>query len=237
MTEKAIESSEITCLLPERIVVLGQALNPVAASLRRNLSRRVRPSGEQFSALDSLSHHSNIIFQGLSHFSDQFQELVKLVIRNEMATDLETGRIVGRLEQVLADFSDGLRELLGTVPEPGAEEPRALVIGVYRHHLSEICDWLEELGKSIEDPLSALKRRDLPVIDDVAITVNLNLTTPPQMARLQALVRGLATPTPRKVPSVQSALYPRSRPGFLGVLGALALGLKMANGSMRRRRW
>jgi hypothetical protein len=237
VNEKATESSEITCLLPERIVVFGQALTPVVATLRRNISRRVRPSGKQFVALDGLSHHSNIIFQGLSHFSDQFQALVKLVTRNEMATDLETGRVVGRLEQVLADFSDGRRELLGTVPEPGAEESRALVIGVYRHHLSEICDWLEELAKSIADPLSALKRRDLPVIDDVAITVNLNLTTPPQMARLQELVCGFTTPAALEAPVAQTVRYPRSHPGLLGVLGALAFGLKMANGSRRQRRW
>ena len=238
MTEKAIESSEITCLLPERIVVLGQALTPVVATLRRSTSRRVRPSGKQFAALDGLSHHSNIIFLGLSHFSDRFQEMVRLVILNEMATDLETGRVVGRLEQVLSDFAEGLRESLGTIPEPGAEEPRTLIIGVYRHHLSEICDWLDELAKSIADPLSALKRRKLPVIDNVALTVNLNLTTPPQMARLQELVRGFTTPAPVETPVIRTASYPRSRPGFLGVLGALAFGLKMANGSRNPRgRW
>jgi len=237
MTEKAIESSEITCLLSERIVVLGQALTPVVATLRRSISRRVCPSGKPFSALDSLSHHSNIIFHGLSHFSDRFKELVKLMIRNEMATELETGRIVGRLEQVLSDFADGLRESLSTFPEPGAEEPRTLIIGVYRHHLSEICDWLDELATSIADPLSALARRNLPVIDNVALTISLNLTTPPQMARLHELIRRFTTPAALETPVAQTASYPRSPPGLLGVLGALAFGLKMANGSMRRRRW
>jgi hypothetical protein len=237
VNEKAIESSEITCLLPERIVVLGQALTPVVATLRRNISRRVRLSGKQFAALDGLSHHSSIIFQGLSHFSDRFQDLLKLVIRNEMATVLEIGLVVGRLEQVLADFAQGLRESLGTVPEPGAEEPRTLIIGVYRHHLTEICDWLDELAKSIADPLSALERKNLPVIDNVALTINLNLTTPPQMARLHELIRGFTTAAALETPVAQTVRYPRSHPGLLGVLGALAFGLKMANGSRRQRRW
>jgi len=237
VNEKANESTEIACLLPARIVVLGQALTPVVVALRRNISRRVRPSGKQFSALDSLSHHSNIILQGLSHFSDRLKDLVKLVIRNEMATELETGRIVGRLEQALSDFADGLRESLSTVPEPGAEEPRTLIIGVYRHHLSEICDWLDELAKSIAEPLSALERRNLPVIDNVALTINLNLTTPPQMARLHELIRGFTTPAALATPVAQTVRYPRSPPRLLGVLGALAFGLKMSNGSIRRRRW
>ncbi len=48
MTQAMQTPDEINCVLSPQILALGQALAPVVKSARRELSRRVRPTGQAF---------------------------------------------------------------------------------------------------------------------------------------------------------------------------------------------
>ena len=148
------------------------------------------------------------------------------VIRNENAGLADACRAAGRLEQVLSEFVDGYQEVKASHADPETSEGRALLLGVYRHHIGELCGWLEELVQVIADPVSAANKRGLPLTANVEISVTLNMTSPPEMTKLNHLAQRLKI---KRAPVFESAPRyepPPSRgPGVLGTIGALAFGV------------
>lgn len=224
-------------MLPARLILLGEALEPVAKAARQALTRRVRPSGQGFVMLDDPIRHLGVIQEALTHLSPRLDGLMADVGANEGATALEVGRAAGRLEQVLSEFVDGYLEAKASQPGPDSIEARTLIIGVYRHHIKSICRWLEELVAAIADPAGAVRKRRLALAPTVELTVVLNMTTPPQMAALSALSMRLRYPpesAPAPPPDVQSPA-PRP-PGLLDTIGALVFGIGLARAALGRRR-
>ena len=236
MTSEVPTSSELTCVLPPQILLLGEALAPVAKAARQALVRRVRPSGQDFVTLESLSRHMGGIEHALSQLNPRLEGLMSDVIRKEGVGPLEVGRSAGRLEQVISELVDGYLDAKASLAGAESVQARALILGVYRHHIRNICDWLDDLVATISNPAAALRRRGFEPSDDVVLTVPLNMTSPPAMAKLSALV---GTLQPKQEERVESSIRPQQtrddRPGVLGTIGALAFGLGLSEAVFGRR--
>lgn len=236
MTSEVPTSSELTCVLPPQILLLGEALAPVAKAARQALVRRVRPSGQDFVTLESLSRHMGGIEHALSQLNPRLEGLMSDVIRKEGVGPLEVGRSVGRLEQVISELIDGYLDAKSSHAGAESIDARVLILGVYRHHIRNICDWLDDLVATISNPAAALRRRGFEPSDDVVLTVPLNMTSPPAMAKLSALV---GTLQPKQEERVESSIRPQQtrddRPGVLGTIGALAFGLGLSQAVFGRK--
>lgn len=226
MTSPAPNPNDVVCGLPSQVIVLGEALAPVARGARQAMTRRVRSSGHEFATLEDLSHHMGVIQQALTHLSPRLDGLMTDVIHKEGAGAFEVGRAAGRLEQVLSEFVDGYLDAKASHAGPETSEARSLILGVYRHHIREICEWLEELVAVIANPASAIRKRGIAAAANVELTVALNMTSPPEMAKLHALAkRLLPTPETYSEPSPRVEQRDTSGPGLLGTIGALAFGI------------
>jgi hypothetical protein len=80
---------------------------------------------------------------------------------------------------------------------------------------------------------------------NVNLTVVLNFTTPPEMAKLNDLAKGCAiAPGPELEPMLEARTEPaleyqqpaNSNPGVLGTIGALAFGVDITNAILGRHR-
>lgn len=239
MVSPVANSKDVVRDLPSRVTFLGKALAPVAKNLRRAITRRVKSSGHEFVMIDDLLHHMDVIHQGLTHLSSRLDGLMANVMRNEKAGMVEAQRETGRLEQVLSEFVHGYHEAKASHADPESSEARTLVLGVYHHHIREICEWLEELVQVITNPVSAAKKRGIPLTENVELSVALNMTSPPEMAKLNDLATKLQI---RRAPVIEYAPAPRYEqpesyaPGVLGTLGALAFGIGITKAVLGRHR-
>lgn len=236
MTSAVPTSSELTCVLTPQVLALGEALAPVAKAARQALVRSVRSSGQEFVTLDSLSRHIGGIEHALSRLNPRLEALMAEVIRKEGVGPLEVGRSAGRLEQVLSELVDGYLDAKASQADAESVEARALILGVYRHRIRNICDWLDELVATISNPAVGLRRRGIEPSGDVVLTVPLHMTSPPEMVKLDALVRTLQ---PRPEERVDSTIEPKQTrddgPGVLGTIGALAFGLSLSEAVFGRK--
>ena len=101
---------EMECVLPPQVVFLGEAMAPVAKSLRQAMKRRVRPSDKNFMLIEDLDRHMDLIQHGLRNLSVQIERLMSDVITNEKAGIAEANRAAGRFEQVISELVDGYLE-------------------------------------------------------------------------------------------------------------------------------
>ena len=235
MTLPAPNTEDMVCVLPPQVVFLGDALVLISTSLRQAMAQRIRSSGHEFLTLEGLTHHIGVIQQALTHLSPRLDCLMTDVIHKEGVGAIEVGRVAGRFEQVLFEFVDGYLEAKASHADPTSRLARSLILGVYRHHIREICEWLEELVEAITDPAFAIQKRSIKAAANVKLTVALNMTSPPEMAKLDTLVKSLRQPS-----EVQSNSLPRfvrtevPAPGLLGTIGALAFGIGMTKTVLSR---
>lgn len=179
---------ELNCLLSPQLLLLGDALVPVANSARSSLHREGRSSGREFVVLDDLIQHVGVIEHALSSLTPRLNGLMTDVIRNDAADMLEVGRSVGRFEQVLSELVDAYLEVNDSQAGPDSKEARRLMLGIYRHHIQTLCDWLDQLIDSIKNPAIELKRRGIEPADHVVMTISLNMTIPAEMVELEKLI-------------------------------------------------
>jgi hypothetical protein len=229
MTLAVPTSSELTCVLAPQILALGEALAPVVRAARRELSRRVRPTDQPFSTLDDLAHHMGVVEHALTQLTPRLDGLMTDVICNDDAGLIEAGRSAGRFEQVLSELVQGYLAVKASHAGPEDAEARVLMIGVYRHHIRNICDWLDNLISAIANPAREMQRRGIEPSDHVQLAISLNMTTPPEMDKLAALVERFHHQSTSSqgliIPSDQSK--PRA-PGLLATIGALILGFSVS---------
>jgi hypothetical protein len=158
------------------------------------------------------------------------------VLRKEEAGPVDVGRSVGRLEQVISELVDGYVEVKKSRAVAESIQARNLILGIYRHHIRNICDWLDDLVLTISNPIAALERRGIEPSGDLVLTVPLNMTSPPEMEKLGELIKTLY---PDAEESAEVSVRPEQRqidrPGLLGTIGALALGLGLSQAVFRRR--
>jgi len=98
-------------------------------------------------------------------------------------------------------------------------------LGVYRHHISNICDWLEHLISAVANPAREIQLLGIEPSEYVELTIPLNMTTPPEMDKLTLLAEGFhhQPPTCQVSPILPPQSSPRS-PGLLATIGALVFG-------------
>lgn len=236
MTTAVPTSSELTCVFPPQILALEEALAPVAKAARQALVSRVRSSGQDFVTLESLSWHMGRIEHALSRLNPMLEGLMSEVIRKEGVGPLEVGRSAGRLEQLLTELVDGYLQAKASHADAESVQARALILGVYRHHIRNICDWLDYLVATISNAADALRRRSVEPSGDVVLTVPLNMTSPPEMAKLDALVKALQSPPEERVESPIEPLHTRNEgPGVIGTIGSLAFGVGQSGAVFGRK--
>ena len=229
MTSQVPPSPEAICLFPPQLLMLREALVPVASAARQALASRVGQKGQHFLILESLSQHMGWVEHALSRLTPRLDGLMSDVIQKPTAGLLDVGRSVGRLEEVVSELVDGY--LLAKASRPDAEgaEAHTLLLGVYRHHIRELCDWLDEIVTTVSSPSAALHRQGLEPIDGVVLTVPLNMTSPPEMAKLAELVEAIQSRLEERMNSPMEPQQTRGdKPGGLGTIGALAFGLGLS---------
>ena len=228
----AANQDSVVYSLPPRVVWLGEALVPVAKYLRHALSKRVKPSGHEFVTLDDIAQHMGVIAPALGHLSSPIENLMANVINNESATVSDAHRAAGRLEQVISEFVEGYVAAKASRSGPKTSGPRTLLLGVYRHHLREICNWLEELIQAISNPRAAIEKRCIALTPDTNLTIVLVMTSPPEMEKLDELAKSLLTdvePAIENVPPPRPQSDERARPGILGAIWALVFGIGISS--------
>jgi len=238
MTPPVLPSEEVDYVLSPQLPALGEALALVTASARRAMARRRRPSGEGFLIPESLSRHARVVSHGLSQLELRTEGLISDVIHNKNARPLDVGRSVGRLEQVVSELIDGYLEAKAARADTGSAEARTLILGVYRHHIRNVCNWMDDLVAIIANPeAAALRGRDLESsADRVVLTVRLDMTSPPEMARLFELIEA-QHPSPEECAEspVRSQLPRDDPPGVFDAIGALAVGLSLSEAVFGRK--
>ena len=221
--------------LPQRVVLWGQAILPLCDSLSQALQQTATQFGETFQGLEDVSRHFESYTRGLADLGEMLTAINTKVLGNEQASDGDVYRTAGRLEQALQQLMRPYLEIGSCTPQPDFPELQPLILGVFRHTLTEIHDWLQRMVEDIQDPASACQRRGLKVTEGMVLSIELNLTTPPEMERLQQISDSLRSAAedaaedlsiPRPPPSSQP---PPPSTGLLGHLGALMFGLAVAS--------
>lgn len=227
-------SNEPTYVLPPQLQLLAQALAPVSRMARQTLRRKVQPSGNAFVLLDDLSRHMGGIERSLQRLTPRVEGLVADVIRKPDACVLEVGRSAGRLEQVLSEFVDGYLDAQSSHPHPGSAQARVLTIGVYRHHILSICRWLDDIVLSITDPAQAIQKRGIEPAAQVELHIPIDLTSPPEMEHLGALVQRIQHPLEAGTSSSSKPQQVKAqKSGLLATVGALAFGAAVTESVLR----
>jgi hypothetical protein len=225
----------MVCVLPPHVVLLGDALASVARSATHAMTRRVRLSGQEFVTLDDLTYHMGVIQQALTHLSPRLDGLMNDVIHKVDVGAVEVGRATGRFEQVLFEFIDGYLEAKASHAGPESGVGRSLILGVYRQHIRAICAWLEQLAEVIANPGVNIQKRGIAHSPNAELTVTLNMTSPPEMEKLDALAKSLLQPN--KMPNdplPRFEQYEAAAPGVLGTIGALAFGVGITQAVLGR---
>lgn len=234
-------TNDVVCELPSQVICLGEALRPVIKTVRLEMARKVRSSGLEFEVIADLSSHMDVITNALTHFSPRIKGLMKDVIRNDDAGLSEASRAAGRLEQVLSEFVEGYQTAKAAhAVDTDSREARSLLLGVYRHHVRVICDWLDDLVQAISNPVAALDKQSIPVTSNVMLTIALNMTSPPEMAKLDALAKRLRQTFEAQIDAAPIAptreTLTNNEPGILGTIGALAFGIGISNAAFGQHR-
>ena len=233
------ESSEeeIVYVLPPRFAIVGKALMPVVHGLREALAQDVGQSHHEFAMPESLSRHMGVIQRVLERLPARVDGLVKDSVSTDESDIAQVHRAVGRLEEVLLDCVEGYQEAKAFHVQPEFSEIQILLVGVYHHHLLEMCNWLTDLVEAIANPMDAMKKRGIPMGTGAMLTLSLSMTVPPEMAKLLDFAKPMQIelapeiePTPIDQQSTQSG------PGILGTMGALAFGIGITKAVLGRRR-
>lgn len=101
--------------------------------------------------------------------SHRIDDLMRDVVANEAAREVDVYRSVGRFEAAIDDLLLVYQQFQSLQPAPGDRRLQELLAGAFRHMLTEIRDWLAELVMTLEDPIGAVKKRGLPTTGHVEL--------------------------------------------------------------------
>ena len=235
---------EANFVVPRQIIYLAEALAPIPIWAQQTMARRVKSSGLEFATFTDAAHHMGVVQNALAHLSPRLDGLMEDIVNNENAELADACRAAGRVQQVLSEFVEGFRAAKAThAVEADAAQARTLILGVYRHHVNVICKWLDELVAAIRDPAAAMRDRGLAQADHIKLTVTLNMTSPPQMAKLSMLANARSDRHEAQCQSTaeieaapEQRFEPRQvadSPSILRTLGAIAFGVGFTKAALR----
>jgi hypothetical protein len=206
-----------TIVVPQRLQVLGQALKPVWKNLTEQLEQPHAATIPVHAMLNVISRHMDYLQAAVSPLANRIDDLMRDVVSNEQVTDAQVYRAVGRFEAPLEDFVDHFNEVASLAPYGADIDARNMLVGVYRHSLVEIRDWLEELVEALEDPVAAARARGIPIEGQVELPFTLTMTSAPELEQLTSWL------------SRHGSGGQKSGLGFWGTVGAMVLGWGIGN--------
>ena len=212
-------------ILQPGVTALGEALRPMLSELQTQLDARVRSGLRVSDAAGEVADHLDEMADTLSGLTAKVNTLGELLSREAPVAEIHraAGGLEVHLDALLARYSEVRRWRPGVSDLPA----RDLLAGVYRHLLTEIRSWMEELVEVIGDPLAAVKRRGLPTSGYVELPINLTLTEAPQLAELHDwLVPGLRGAGDDRLPPAPAR---KSGLGFCGTVAAAVLGFAIGD--------
>lgn len=202
-----------TIVVPHRLQVLAEALRPVWKRLDARLGHASVPAIPVQGMIKVISDHLDYLQVAVRPLESRVEALMSDVVTNEDVSDAEVYRSVGRFEAPLDDLVDHMQEA-GSISAYGVDvEARDCLVGIYRHALVEIRDWLKDLVESLEDPVAAARARGIPIEGQVELPFTLTMTSAPELDQLNAWMSRQASTGRQK-----------SGLGFWGTVGAIALG-------------
>jgi len=230
-----------------RFKLAAEALSPLAARLRADLQARHSGPSDSFEVPLQLSRHMDLVVDALTRLDDCIERLSAEVLSNEGANATDAGRAAGRLEEALHTFVRGHQIARASHPSKDLEhlskEGRRLIMGVYRHFLKEVLEWIDRLVNALDDPIKVAQATHAPLDKDVTLSIKLTLTTPSQFKRLHEMAHEVVAAVTAQQPVLtfwndsEPPAPLRSTPGPLAHLGALAFGLAVAGKAFRRHRY
>lgn len=236
-TAPSSSEDEIVYVLPPRFTFVREALVPMVKSLRGAMEQVSGLSRQEFVMPESFYHHSRAIQRFLERLPSRVEGLNSDSVNGDESDIAQVYRAAGRLEEVLSEWVDGYQEVKASHAQPDAGEVRDLLVGVYRHHLLEVCNWLEDLVNVIGDPATAMAKKGLSIRNGATLTVSLSVTVPPEMDKLLAIAKRMQiNATPELEPTPASPRSSQSAPGILGTMGALAFGIGITEAVLGRHR-
>ncbi len=236
VTVPAGDDDQIRYVLSPRFTIVGEALFPVVNSLREAMAQDVGVCHHEFVMPESLSHHLSVIHRVLERLPLRVEELVNGGSANTDDSDLQqVYRATGRLEEVLSEWVVGFHEVRASHAEPEFGEVRDLLVGVYRHHLLEVCNWLADLIKVIVNPTEATEKAGLPTGEGETLNLSLTISVPPQMGELLSIARRMQATTGSEIESNPPSHHAaQAGPGVFATLGALAFGIGVTEAVLGR---
>lgn len=206
-----------TIVVPQRLQVLGQALKPVWKCLTEQLEQPHAATIPVHAMLNVISRHLDYLQVAVSPLANRIDDLMRDVVSNEHVTDAQVYRAVGRFEAPLEDLVDHFNEVASLAPYGADIDARNMLVGVYRHSLTEIRDWLKELVEALEDPVAAARARGIPIEGQVELPFTLTMTSAPELEQLTSWL------------SRHASGGQKSGLGFWGTVGAMVLGWGIGN--------
>lgn len=170
--------------LPPRLGLLGETMRPLARKIALQLDAVVMPELATDGMNEFVARQLQTLTVCVQRIAERAEALMPEVIANDDANAGDVYRAAGRFEAQLDLLLDAHRAVRAVGAAGRDAETRDLLAGVYRHTLTEIEDWLDELVEALTDPERILRRRGLPMSGDVEIAVTLNLTSAPELAML-----------------------------------------------------
>ena len=216
--------SKSPTLLPG-VTALGEALRPMLLELQTQLDAPVRGDLRVSDVAGEVADHLDEIEDTLSGLAAKVNALGELLSLEAPVAGIHraAGGLEVHLDTLLARYSEVRRWRPGVSDLPA----RDFLAGVYRHLLTEIRNWMEELVEVIGDPLAAVKRRGLPTSGYVELPINLTLTEAPQLAELHDwLVPGLRGAGDDRLPPARAR---KPGLGFCGTVAAAVLGFAIGD--------
>lgn len=228
-------ADEIVYVFPPRFDIVGKALLPMVNGLRKAMEPDAGPPHPEFVIPESIYRHMELIQRVLERLPSRVGGLFNDSVSGDESDIACVYLAAGRLEGLLSEWVDGYQMVMASHAQPEIGEVRDLLLGVYRHHLLEVCDWLADLVKVIANPAVAMKKSGLQMGESATLTVSLSVTVPPEMAKLLEIVKRMqieTAPALEPIPATQRTV--QSGPGLLGTIGALAFGLGVTKAVLGR---
>ena len=211
-------STNVT-LLPG-VAELGEALRPLLLKLQAQMHTPVRRDLPVSDVAGEVADHLGEMDDTVSDLAAKVDSLGELLSREGPIAGIH--RAAGGLEVYLDTLLTRYSEVRRWRADTSDQHARRLLAGAYRHLLTELRDWMDELIETIDDPLAAVRRRGLPTGGSVEIPLTLTLTEAPQLAELhdwlESELLGAGSYGLQPAPTEKPGL------GFLGTVAAVALG-------------
>ena len=216
--------SKSPTLLPG-VTALGEALRPMLLELQTQLDARVHSDLRVSDVAGEIADHLDEMADTVSDLTAKVNALGELLSREGPVAGIH--RAAGGLEVHLDTLLARYTEVRRWRPIASDLPARDLLAGVYRHLLTEIRGWMEDLVEVIGDPLAAVKRRGLPTSGYVELPITLTLTSAPQLAELHDwLDRELLDAGDDRIPPAPAR---KSGLGFCGTVAAAVLGFAIGD--------